>query len=447
LTDSAGTLRPMLRLALPVLTERLLSMLVVYSDQCLTGWYLERPHLAAMNLMVYVLWMLTELFVFITVPATAMVARFVGARDFELANRVAQQAFVLGAALAILATVAGLTLSDSLVRLMQLEGESAELAGTYMRIVLPLLPLIMCEAVGNACLRGAGDTVTGLIAMTLTNIVNVLLSWGLMLGWGPLPRLGWAGIAWGTAAGYSVGGAFILYRLLRGRAGLRLSLRRLSPDFPLIRRMLRIGLPGGSDIMSILLCQLVFVAIINQLGDLAAAAHGVAIRIESLAYLPGSAFQVAAATLAGQYLGAGKPRQAGRSVAMACAVGGGLMTAAGVLFFAAAEPLTALFLRPDQQAVREQAVVLLRIVAIAMPPLALTMILSGALRGAGDTVWPLMFSWIGYLGVRIPGGYLLAHTFGLGVEGAWYAMAADLTLRGALVTARFFHGGWKQVRV
>jgi putative MATE family efflux protein len=244
-----------------------------------------------------------------------------------------------------------------------------------------------------------------------------------------------------------VGGVVVLLRLVRGRAGLRLQWHALRPDIELMRRLLRIGLPGGADILSIVLCQMWFVSIVNQMGMLAAAAHGVAIRIESLAYLPGAAFQVAAATLCGQFLGAGDERRASRSVITAILVGGGLMTGAGVFFLLAAEPLASLFLRSDQAEVQHLAAQLLRIVALAMPPLALTMIFNGALRGAGDTRWPLLFSLIGYLGVRIPLAYWLAFGWSLGVFGAWYAMLADLFLRCLLVSTRFAHGGWKRVKV
>jgi hypothetical protein len=103
----------------------------------------------------------------------------------------------------------------------------------------------------------------------------------------------------------------------------------LGPDRDLIRRLLRVGVPGGMDTLLIIFCHLWFVSVINRLGDLAAAAHGVAIRIESLAFLSGIAFQVAATTMAGQYLGARDHHRAGWSVLLACLVGGGVMATAG----------------------------------------------------------------------------------------------------------------------
>lgn len=450
----------MLRLALPVLAEQFLVMLVGFSDTVLTGHYLQQPHLAAITLIAYLLWLAYGIFAVVAIGATAMVARFVGARRLRLARRVTNQAFLIGAVLAAAAMSLGFPLADRAVLALQLEGESAVLATRFIHYVLAVLPMVMIQTVGIACLRGAGDMVSGLIVMATVNVVNVTVSWLLVPGLGPLPRLGWQGLAIGTTSGYAVGGLLVLFLLVRGRSGLRLYWRWLRPDLSLIRRLLRIGVPGGVDTLSVIGCQLWFLAVINQLGDLAAAAHGVAIRVESLAYLPGLAFQLAATTLAGQYLGARDYQKASRSVLTACLVGGGMMVGAGVVFYVQAYPLAHLLIGAGQTSVAEQAAPLLRTIALGMPALALTMILTGALRGAGDTRWPLVFTLVGFLGVRIPAAYWLAFPslqipgttlilagWGLGVRGAWYAMVTDLGLRASFVLYRFCQGGWKRVEV
>ena len=450
----------MLRLAFPVLIEQLLATLVWFSDRLLTGHYLGTPHLAAITLMAYVLWALWGMFSLVGIGATALVARFVGAGDREAACRVTNQAFIVGTVVAVIVVALLVLLGERLIFFLQLRGEAADLATIYLRIMLPVVPLIMVQTVGIACLRGAGDMVSGLVIMAIVNLVNVAVSWSLVLGLGPLPELGWRGIAIGTLSGFIVGGVLVVGLLIRGRWGLQLRWQRLRPDGHMIRRLLRVGLPGGADTMSIIGCQLWFIAIINQLGDVATAAHGVAICVESAAFLPGAAFQMAATTLAGQYLGAGEHRKAGRSVLMACLVGGGLMVVIGAIIYVQAVPLASLFVKAEQADVARLAVPLLRTIALAMPALALTMILSGALRGAGDTRWPLVFSLVGLLGVRLPLAYFLAFKsihipllgwtiagWNLGVLGAWYAMVADLSVRAALVVYRFNHGGWKQVEV
>jgi putative MATE family efflux protein len=446
-SQSRGVLRPLLALVWPVLIEQLLVMLVGFSDTLLAGHYLLPEHLAAMTVIGYTLWMLTNLFSFVAIGSVAMTARFVGAQNWNDANRVANQSFVLGAILALLFTGMGLLLGDHLAAALNLEGEAARLATRYLNFIVPVLPLMMVEAVGVGCLRGAGDMVTGLVTMIVVNAVNIAVSWSLLLGAGPLPALGWDALPIGTTCGHAVGGLIPLVVLARGRAGLRVRRRMLRPDWSLMRRILRIGIPGGVDMVSIVACQLAFLSVVDRLGTVAAAAHGVAIRVESLAYLPGFAFEVAAATLAGQFLGARDYRRANRCVLVACGVSGTLLSGVGLLMFFRASALVGLFLGQEQDAVAAVAPALLRIIALAMPFLALMQVLTGALRGAGDTRWPLAFTFIGFLAVRIPLAWLLTEGWGWGVEGAWYAMAVDLLLRCALITTRFLTGGWTRVEV
>jgi putative MATE family efflux protein len=446
-SKTTGTLRPLVWLVWPVLAEQLLVMMVGFSDTILAGHYLEPQHLAAMTLISYMIWFLTNLFSFVSIGAVAMTARFVGAQDWEGANRVVNQAFVLGAILATTFTTVGLLLCPYLAGILRLEGESAALATRYLYFLISMLPMIMLETVGNHTLRAAGDMVTGLVTMIMVNVINVAVAWSLLLGLGPLPQLGWDALPIGTACGHLVGGLIPVSRLLRGRAGLRIQRALLVPDRDLMRRILRIGVPGGVDTLSITTCQLIFLSMVDRLGTVAAAAHGVAIRVESLAYLPGYAFQLASATLTGQYLGARDYHRANRSVLMACATSGGLMIAVSLSFFLFAGPLVDIFLGADQDDVAAVAPGLLRIIAVALPTLALTQVLTGALRGAGDTRWPLVFTFIGFLVVRLPMTWLVTQRWDWGIEGAWYAMAADIIVRCTLITARFLTGGWKRVEV
>ncbi len=443
-----GTLRPLLRLVWPVLIEQLLVMLVGFADTLLAGHYLTPPDLAAMTVIAYAMWGLTNLFSFVSIGALAMTARFVGAGDSEAANRVANQSFLLGAILALTFSIVGWLGVEQFAALLQLEGEPAALATRYLRILLPVLPLMMLEQVGIGCLRGAGDMVTGLVSMIVVNVVNVGVSWTLISGAGPFPALGWDALAIGTTCGHAVGGLIPFALLLAGRAGLRVHWRYFWPaDGALMTRILRIGVPGGVDVLSLIGLQLAYLSIVNRLSTDEIAAHGVAIRIESIAYLPGYAFEVAAATLVGQYLGARDYRRASRSVLVACAVSMTLLTGSGLLMYFGAGPLVGLFLGPGQSGVEQIAPVLLRIVAFGMPFLALMQVLTGALRGAGDTAWPLVFTFFGFVAVRLPLAWLLVIAWHWGINGAWYAMIVDLLLRTALVTGRFLTGGWKRVQV
>jgi Na+-driven multidrug efflux pump len=248
--------------------------------------------------------------------------------------------------------------------------------------------------------------------------------------------------------------------LARGRFGLRLSWSLFAPHAGLLRRLLRIGVPAGLDSLSIVVGQFWFLSIVNRLDQAAVSAHGIALRWEALGYLSGAAFGTAAMALVGQNLGAGKPEGAAHSGWVAFGLGCAVMSAMGLLFFALARPMFAVFCpNLEQRPIIDAGVPVLRLVAFAMPALASTIVLTQALRGAGDTRVPLLFTWIGFFVVRIPLAYLLTLVkmdlpwigevsgLGLGLFGAWLAMFADLLVRGAFFLYRFAAGSWKRVRV
>jgi putative MATE family efflux protein len=453
--------RPVWRLVWPVLVEQLLGLSVGFTDKWLAGNLLEGAEpLAAVGLVAYCLSFLPALFAVPAVAVTALVARSVGAADWPAARRAVAQSLLVAAVL-VVGILGGLAvIGPSLLDGLGLAGGSTALAGRYLSIVVPTLPAMIFLHVGVAALRGAGDMRAGLVSMTVVNLVNAGASFALAVGLAGLPRMGWEGLAWGTTAGYALGAACVAWFLFRRRAALRPRRDDWRPDVGWLRRVLHVGLPAGADAVGNAACHLAFLSIVNRLGDVAAAAHSVAITIESLAFLPGSAFMVAAATLAGQALGAGDPRRAKRSVWQAALACLGLMTVAGGCFVAAADPLAGWFVGGRQQSeVAPLAARLVRIVACVQPPLALLMVFSGAVRGAGATRIPMVVNFTGLLLIRLPlalwlardsvllpGGAAIAG-LGLSVVGAWYAMAADLTFRGAAMLVIFLRGRWARVAV
>ena len=462
-TTTAGAARPVLRLVWPVLLEQVLGLSVGFTDKWLAGNLLEgAEYLAAVGLVAYCLSFLPGLFAVPAVAATCLVARSVGAGDRGQARRAAAQSLLVASALTIIVLTVVAVFGDRFMRSLGLPSGSTALASRYLAIVLPALPAMMIIHVGVAVLRGAGDMWAGLLAMSVVNVVNAAASFALAVGAAGLPRLGWEGLAWGTTAGYCLGAACVIGLLGRRSRGLRPAWADWVPDRGWLGRILHVGVPAGVDAIGNAACHLSFLSIVNRLGDVAAAAHSVAITIESLAFLPGSAFTVAAATLAGQFLGAGDERRARRSVwqaAMACMA---LMSAAGIIFLVSADGLAGWFVggaasQPEVAALTGR---LVRIVAFAQPPLALLMVLSGGLRGAGATRLPLVVNFLGLLLVRLPLAVLLAREsielpvglgtipgLGLGVIGAWYAMAADLTIRGVSMLVIFARKNWSRVRV
>jgi len=460
---STSTFRSMARLAIPALAEECLVLAVTWTDWWLAGHYFQADGdatKAAMGMMGYVMWLVPSLFAAVAIGATAMVARNVGAGDSRQANRAANQAFIIGAGIAALMFIFAVFFGEQFLAVMQLRGAAAEFASEYFYIVIWSIPLIMFSIVSASCLRGAGDMVTGFVVKSIVVVTNVLISFSLVTGWGPFPAVGWIGLAIGTATGYSLGGVIMLLVMIRGRAGIRLRVELLIPILSIINRLLRVGLPGGLDVGVLLFSQMIFLAMINALGTSAAAAHGLAVQIEAACFLPGAAFQAAAATMAGQFLGAKMPERAAQSGWLCLASGGAVMCLMGALIYAYSQQVTYFFTGSFDDPTTVTTTKLLKIISMVVPFLAMVMILTGSLRGAGDTVWPFLFTLFGFFAIRIPLAAwfsfeelthinaILGTEFsglGWGIAGAWYAMIIDVSVRALLALWRFMQGGWKQI--
>jgi MATE family, multidrug efflux pump len=454
------TWRLVLALAWPVFLQQMLNFSVNQFDRWLAGHYqpddpsLRVSYQAAQTTAHYLVWFIFCFTSLVTVGATALVARFVGAGDWRGANRVAHQAIVLGIAAGLGGTIGGLLVVGDVVRLMDLKGPAAGIAADYLKPILILLICQMIEQAGIACLIGAGDTRTGLWVLGGVAMLNIPLA--LLFR----ELVGFWGIALGTAISHLLGCIAVLIVLLRGRAGLTLHLSQLRPDRALLHRLLRVSVPATLDVLSICIFQLYFLGLVNRLGDTAAAAHGIAIGWEALGYLSGQAFATAASALVGQSLGARRPDRAEHCGWVALGIGGSVMIVMAAIFYNFAPDMFRLFNpAPEQAAVIEAGVPVLRLVAFAMPPLACIIVFTGALRGAGDTRLPLLLTWIGFLVIRIPLAYVLMYPsvdlgplgvvrgFDMGLYGAWLAMFADLSVRGVCFLLRFATGGWKRVKV
>jgi putative MATE family efflux protein len=318
-----------------------------------------------------------------------------------------------------------------------------EPAAAYLRITCLSFPLSALMFLGMAALRGSGDTRTPMATMAVVNVVNVVVAYSFIYGFGPVPAMGVAGSAIGAAVGRMTGGVIIICILLAGRAGLRLRLERLVPDREQALRILNIGLPAAMETMFMRLGQMSYAAVVAGLGTVAFAAHQLALTSESISYMPGFGFSVAATTLVGQGLGARDPDRAQSGGYESLRMAMMAMTFMGLMFVLFAPQFLGIF--TSDPMVVEQGEWPLRLVGLSQPMLACAMVLAGGLRGAGDTRKTLVITAVGFWCIRLPLALLLTGPFGL--IGAWIAMSVDLNARGLAILLRFRSGRWKTLRV
>ncbi len=434
----------MWKLALPAAGEQGLGLIVGLVDTFLVG-HLSSAALTAVGIANQWVMLVTTFIMAVSIGTTALVARATGAQDQALSRRVLRQSLLLGFLLGLLGAMALSIWYAPAIALLGTPATAVSAAHTYLRVVALVFPIWSMMILGNAALRGAGDTTTPLLVMIVVNIVNIGVAWVLIRGVAGFPQLGVLGAALGDMSGRLIGGLLVFALLLKGQSGLKLAVIWPRFDWGMAKRIFNVGLPTGLERFSFRIAMMVFSSIIASLGTVAYAAHQVAINGESISYMPGFGFAVAASTLVGQSLGAQKPERARKSGYLTYKMGAALMAFMGVVFIFFAGDIIGIFTNDPQ--VIATGTMPLRLVGFTQPLLAAMMIFSSGLRGAGDTRPPMLINGLSPWLVRVPLAYLLAIKLGWGLNGAWVAMMVDMSARGILDYLRFRSGKWAFVKV
>ncbi len=432
--------------------ELLFNALVGIVDTALAGWLEDQAMVAtdAIGVAAYVGWFMGMMHMAVGVGAAALIARAIGAGHRGLANAGLGQALLIAVVWG--AFIGGLVfaLATPIGRLFGLGPEALMLSTTYLRIVALSAPGSAALFVGAACLRAAGDTRTPFLVMLVVNLTNTALSWTLVFGPAPFGGMGLPGIAVGTFVAWNLAGGIILVLLLRGRDPLRLYPHRLRPHWHTLRRIIRVAIPSALENSGMWVGNALVGAIVGLIAAREAivglmGAHIIAIRIESISFLPGVAMGIAAATLTGQYLGLGDPQRAKRAAILCWLFGAGLMSLMGLVFIAFPTQLAALLTREPE--LYTMAAAPIRICGFIQFFFASYLALSKALRGAGDTVSPMVITYASTFLLRLPGAYVVGYVLGYGLTGVWFALCAELAVRGLIYIAWFFRGKWMTVKV
>lgn len=445
--------RDIVRLAVPTVLEGLLITCMQYVDTAMVG-SLGAVATAAVAINAAPSWLINGILSAVGVGGTAVVSRAVGAGEQQEAEQAAFHAMAGACCLGLLLTLLMLGISSALPRWLGAETEVQGMATAYLRILAIAYVPQYLGVVLAATLRGAGDMKTPLFLSLAVNLLNIAGNYFLIYPSRQIalfgnvfcmPGAGWgvAGAALSTAVASALYGVGILHHMRGKRTRLRLHKCRLEAG--MLRRIARIGTPAAMERIAVNLGQILFTRIVAGFGTQALAAHHLAIQIEALGYQAGFGVAQAATTLVGQSLGAGQVSRAERAGTLCNRFGVLLMSGAALVLFFFGGSLMRLF-TPDA-AVIQIGAGLLRVCAVYEPFFAMSIVMTGALRGAGDTQVPFVISLVCMWVVRMGVAWLLAFRLGLGIYGAWIGMAADIALRGVLMVLRFRKGVWKSIRV
>ncbi|MDH4152440.1 MAG: MATE family efflux transporter [Nitrospira sp.] len=430
--------RAVMTLALPVTLTTLLQRAEGIVAVFLVGG-LGATSIAAVGLGQLLAFVATTLVSGISVGTNVVIAQLWGARRRQDAGEAARHFLWLSIGISILLACLGIAGNRFVMQQLGAESAVIALALPYSTLVFLVIPCTILIQVLSSILQGTGDTKTPMYGLIAVNLLHVALAYPLIYGrWG-MPALGLKGAAIAVGLAETAG---VLYLLLRCRPILKES-SRLRLD--LIRSIWDVGASVSGERIVQQAGIFIYTKLVLLYGTVAYAAHQVGLSIESFSFLPGYGLAIAAATMVGQSIGAGKYTRAKLENWEASRLAIVIMTGMGLLFFFVPATLFRAF--TTDEAVVELGTMFLKIVALLQIPLALTMVLAGSLRGAGDTRFIMGATMIGMWGVRVPLALLAALGTRQSVFYIWAAMIADWTVRMGLLLWRYQSERWRQIQV
>ena len=374
---------------------------------------------------------------------TALLSRAYGADNKLDGKKAFAQSFFIAVPLGIFLTIIFLLFSEQIINLV---GNAKDMnlkdAILYQNMTVIGFPFLGVSIATFYAFRAMGENKIPMIGNTLALVLKIILNFLLVY----LFKWGIFGAALSTTLTRLFSAIFSIYLVFWSKKNwISLELKDLKFDYFTSKRILKVGIPAAVEQLGLRIGMLIFEMMVISLGNLSYAAHKIALTAESISFNLGFAFSFAASALVGQELGKGSSQKALKDGYICTIIAMIVMSTFGLLFFIIPQFLVSLFTKDKD--VIELATMALKIVSICQPFSGASMVLAGALRGAGDTKSVLLITYLGIFLIRIPITYLFLDVLNFGLAGAWIVMTIDLAIRSSLSFYIFRRGKWKYLQV
>ncbi|MCK5560546.1 MAG: MATE family efflux transporter, partial [Thermoplasmata archaeon] len=421
--------RKIITLAVPAIISTLLLTMQMIVDTIMLGRYPPAEvSLSALGLGSTLYYMFFPIVMGLSTGTIAIISRRWGEKRPKEAKRVATDTLTTLLLISIPISLFGFFAGPYIIYYLGARGMVITETSKYIMAVFAFYPFNVFLIAYHGIMIGAGNTKTPLFVNLLTNVYNIIMNYLLIFGAFGFPELGVLGAGIATGTSYLIG--TIAYAILQTNNKLILSPSyswAIKTRMVNVKKMFKIGIPAGID-MGMWAISSVFVApIILYFGNIGYSAYQIGLRAESIAYMPGVGFGIAATTLAGQYLGAKKPDKAKAAVMIATKYVMLVMGIMGLVLTLVPKYIAQVF--TSETEVIEIATLYLFLMGFSEPALGAIFTLTGGMRGAGYTKMPLVINFIGLIVIRISLLYLLAFLLGLGLLGIWLGMIIELFIR------------------
>ncbi|MGI4743285.1 MAG: MATE family efflux transporter [Janthinobacterium lividum] len=434
-------LKSLLMLALPIVFGNLLQTGYQLVDAYWVG-KLGAGAVAAVAVSFPINFLLIALGSGFSVAGSVLVAQSFGGGNQPLVNHIAAQILVLETLLAVGLTVGAHMASPHLLRLIGVGPDIFAQANQFQRMLFLGLVFNFGFIMFQALMRGVGEVKIPLYINLATLALNFGLDPLFIYGWGPVPAFGVAGAAVATVLTQALSVAIGVVVLLRGQSGIQLSFKGFKPDFPLMKKAFRLGVPSSIDLSARALGLSMMTGLAAAFGTTVLATYGIGSRILALGIIPALGISLACSTLVAQNIGAKNLPRARQTANYAIGLSFAGLLLLGAAGWLAATPLVGFFLKGDA-AVTRDSVEFVRIAVFSLCFTGVQQCISGALRGSGNTLSAMVLTIIGVWGLQFPVAWYLSRHTALGFHGIWWSFVVANVLSAALAGAWYLKGDWQ----
>lgn len=432
--------KAVLYLSIPMILEMALESVFSVVDTYFVG-KLGSDALAAVGITDALVTLIFALSIGISIGTTALVARRIGEKERDQASHVAAQALLLSLLISLPIMGVALFYSDGLLGLMGATPSVIETGSSFTQIILGGNITILLLFILNAVFRGAGNAVIAMRVLWISNGINIILDPILIFGWGPIPAMGVAGAAIATTIGRGIGVLIQLYYLFSGKTSIKLSLKAMRLNWPLMQHLVKISIGGVLQSLIATSSWIALTRLLAYFGSAALAGYTIAIRIILFALLPSWGMSNAAATLVGQNLGAKNPERAERAVWISGYSNLLFLGLVAIVFIWIPEYLVGFF--TTEVETLEIGSHALRIISYGYGFYAFGMVITQAFNGAGDTMTPTKINFFLYWLIQIPAAYILSQYTSLQAFGVFWSVTGAEGLLSIVAIYIFKKGKWK----
>jgi putative MATE family efflux protein len=433
----------------PIMLGNVLMSVYGIINMIWVGRLLGHEAVAAVSATLPIIMLMPAFLVGLGMATNVLIAQAFGRKDTVMLKKILANSFFTSILFCLLISITALLFRHQLLEWVHAPKDIEAMALSYLTIMMGTMVFQFFVNWMNGMLRGLGDATTVMKILLLLALANVVFVPLLIRGIGPLPPLGVAGAAWGTALAAVLTCLVGYFYLLRINHYVDMRNWDYSLDWHLIRQVFVIGVPASLQMIVVSLAGVIIIALVNRYGTEVTAAFGIGMQVDMLAAIPYMSIGMAATTIAGQNLGALQLNRVFQTLRISVCVGLAVALATVALLLIFPHEIGAIFLKESAERGRVLNYVrdYYRWTAFIFPCFAVTFAIQGVLRSAGDTMALLILSFLSMFVVRVPLAYLLAGPLDFRQDGIWMAIFFSGILAVGLNWLYFARGSWKKKRI